>query len=166
MKDNKKTASDTPATARVALDKKAAIAVAADLNIQLAHLLDLAACAKQAHWNIHGANFQGLHELFDTIEGEVRGHADSIAERSLALGSLAKGTIRNTAASSTLPPFPDHESDWTTLTQQLHSRVLACAGCLRAGLETVASDPVTEDLYIGMIGELEKRAWMLPAHVA
>ena len=47
------------------------------LNRHLADAIDLQLQAKQAHWNIKGPNFVGLHELFDQIaalcgRGEVR----------------------------------------------------------------------------------------------
>ncbi len=35
------------------------------LNRQLADAIDLGLQAKQAHWNVKGPHFVGLHELFD-----------------------------------------------------------------------------------------------------
>ena len=35
------------------------------LNQNLADVLDLSLQAKQAHWNVKGPHFIGLHELFD-----------------------------------------------------------------------------------------------------
>ena len=37
------------------------------LNEHLADAIDLQLQAKQAHWNIKGPNFVGLHELFDRV---------------------------------------------------------------------------------------------------
>jgi hypothetical protein len=37
------------------------------LNQQLADALDLGLQAKQAHWNVKGPHFIGLHELFDKL---------------------------------------------------------------------------------------------------
>ena len=37
------------------------------LNQQLADVLDLGLQAKQAHWNVKGPHFIGLHELFDKV---------------------------------------------------------------------------------------------------
>ncbi|MFN0204989.1 MAG: Dps family protein [Planctomycetota bacterium] len=147
------------------IDEKVKNLVAFDLNLQLAHLLDLAASAKQAHWNIHGPNFDGLHLLFDTIATDAYAFTDLVAERLLALRSLAKGTIQDAAEQSTFEPFPNDESGWTPLTSALHERVMGCSNRLRASLDTVAAEPVTQDMYISMITSLEKHAWMLAAHL-
>jgi hypothetical protein len=37
------------------------------LGMGLVHALDLERQAKQAHWNVKGANFGALHELFDRV---------------------------------------------------------------------------------------------------
>ena len=41
------------------------------LNQQLSDVLDLGLQAKQAHWNVKGPNFIGLHELFDKVAEEL-----------------------------------------------------------------------------------------------
>ena len=50
------------------------------LNQQLAGLIDLSLQAKQAHWNVKGPNFIGLHELFDTIAEDLEPYVDDVAE--------------------------------------------------------------------------------------
>jgi starvation-inducible DNA-binding protein len=41
------------------------------LNQQLADALDLHLQAKQVHWNVKGASFIAIHELFDEVEEEL-----------------------------------------------------------------------------------------------
>ena len=41
------------------------------LNQHLADVLDLGLQAKQAHWNVKGPHFIGLHELFDKVAEEL-----------------------------------------------------------------------------------------------
>src|SRR5881409_2975419 len=41
------------------------------LNQELADVLDLGLQAKQAHWNVKGPHFIGLHELFDKVAEEL-----------------------------------------------------------------------------------------------
>src|SRR5262245_36952463 len=41
------------------------------LNARLADCIDLQTQTKQAHWNVKGPHFIGLHELFDKINEEV-----------------------------------------------------------------------------------------------
>ena len=55
------------------------------LNARLADALDLESASKQAHWNVKGANFIALHELFDQVHGNMEQHVDTIAERIAAL---------------------------------------------------------------------------------
>src|SRR5881296_2006769 len=76
------------------------------LNQELADVLDLGLQAKQAHWNVKGPHFIGLHELFDKIAEEVESYVDMIAERSVQLGGIALGTVRETAERSRLEEYP------------------------------------------------------------
>lgn len=162
MKNNKSAAK---ANATIALNSGARTAIISDLNGALAHALDLSFAAKQAHWNVRGANFQGLHELFDKIACAARDAADELAERAVTLGGVAHGTVQDATGNTTLSPFPNNSTDWTTLTRALHAHVLRCANLLRESLQIVGDDPITEDMYIGIIAELEKYGWMLDAHL-
>ena len=51
------------------------------LNQQLADTFDLYSQTKQAHWNVKGAQFFQLHELFDKLASQVLDYVDTIAER-------------------------------------------------------------------------------------
>ena len=63
------------------------------LNARLADAIDLGTQTKHAHWNVKGANFIALHELFDKLAESVEDQIDTIAERVTALGGRALGTI-------------------------------------------------------------------------
>ena len=67
------------------------------MNQQLANAVDLQTQMKQAHWNVKGPHFIGLHELFDQIDEAVEGYVDLIAERIVQLGGIAEGTARMAA---------------------------------------------------------------------
>lgn len=60
------------------------------LNQQLADISDLYSQAKQAHWNVKGAQFYQLHQLFDKLAEELEEFVDLIAERVTALGGMAR----------------------------------------------------------------------------
>src|SRR5258705_12060073 len=64
------------------------------MNQQLANAVDLQTQMKQAHWNVKGPHFIGLHELFDQIDEAVAGYVDFIAERIVQLGGIVEGTGR------------------------------------------------------------------------
>ena len=53
------------------------------LNARLADCIDLQTQVKQAHWNVKGREFIGLHKLFDEIYDAVRDYVDEIAERAV-----------------------------------------------------------------------------------
>ena len=67
------------------------------LNQQLADALDLGLQAKQAHWNVKGPAFIALHELFDEVAAKIGEAVDEIAERTVALGGIAEGTVQTIA---------------------------------------------------------------------
>src|SRR5260221_4591973 len=76
------------------------------LNQELANLLDLGLQAKQAHWNVKGPHFIGLHELFDKVAEELEEFTDDIAERAVELGGIALGTVQVASKKSQLPASP------------------------------------------------------------
>src|SRR2546428_14091898 len=76
------------------------------LNEHLADVLDLGLQAKQAHWNVKGPNFIGLHELFDKVAEELEEFTDDIAERAVELGGGAHGTIQGVSKHSRLARSP------------------------------------------------------------
>ncbi len=73
------------------------------LNERLAEAIDLQLQAKHAHWNVKGPNFVGLHDLFDRVADTAREYVDLIAERGVALGGVAEGTVQNVSSRSKLP---------------------------------------------------------------
>src|SRR5690242_19279320 len=76
------------------------------LNARLADAIDLQTQSKQAHWNVKGPHFIGLHELFDKVSGAVEEYVDGIAERAVQLGGVAEGTARAVAKRSSLAEYP------------------------------------------------------------
>ena len=93
------TENDLPKAARVELN--------ALINQRLADAVDLQMQLKQAHWNVKGPHFIGLHELFDKVAEDVESYVDMIAERAVQLGGIAEGTVRVTAAArSRLQEYP------------------------------------------------------------
>src|SRR5205807_861291 len=76
------------------------------MNQRLADAVDLQTQVKQAHWNVKGPHFIGLHELFDKIDEAVEAYVDLIAERIVQLGGIAEGTARVAAERSRLEEYP------------------------------------------------------------
>src|SRR5678815_1863900 len=76
------------------------------INQRLADIVDLKTQIKQAHWNVKGPHFIGLHKLFDDIAQDVEEYMDLIAERAVQLGGVAEGTARVAANHSRLGEYP------------------------------------------------------------
>src|SRR5437667_257893 len=68
------------------------------LNQRLAESIDLQTQCKQAHWNVKGPAFIGLHKLFDDINEDVEQYVDLIAERTDDLADLLSAVERFEAA--------------------------------------------------------------------
>jgi starvation-inducible DNA-binding protein len=136
------------------------------LNRDLATLTDLAAAYKQAHWNVLGAGFAELHRLFDQFADETRAYVDLVAERAVALGGTARGTLQAAAECSALTPFPIDERDERRLLEELSRRVERTVDELREAIGSSAEEPVTQDLYSEITRGIEKQRWMVLAHLS
>ncbi|HWC59865.1 MAG TPA: DNA starvation/stationary phase protection protein Dps, partial [Verrucomicrobiae bacterium] len=88
------------------LPQKVRVELIALVNRRLADVIDLQLQLKQAHWNVKGPNFIGLHELFDKIAESVEDYVDMVAERIVQLGGIAEGTVRTAAVRSQLEEYP------------------------------------------------------------
>ncbi len=104
------------------------------LNARLADAIDLKTQAKQAHWNVKGPHFIGLHELFDQVATAVEAHIDLIAERATALGGTAMGTARVVAQTSTLSEYPLEIFDGTAHVDALSTAMSDFGKKVRTGL--------------------------------
>lgn len=137
------------------------------LNQQLADTIDLFSQTKQAHWNVKGAQFIELHELFDKLAAELDGYADMIAERATALGGLALGTVRLSAANSQLPECELEVTDSLPTVKAVAERFAALATSTRQAIEPAEAqgDPITADLFTEVSRALDKSLWFLEAHL-
>jgi len=137
------------------------------LNQQLADSLDLYSQSKQAHWNVKGMNFIALHKLFDDVAAAVEAIVDLIAERVTALGADAQGTVRMSAANSSLPEFPSDLDSGEAYVQTMVDRVSAFANSSREAASTAldAKDEATADVFIEITREMDKLLYFLEAHI-
>ena len=136
------------------------------LSARLADAVDLTAQAKQAHWNVKGPNFIALHELFDQIYGEMGGHADTIAERLVALGGQAHGTVGSVAEGSSLPEYPLEISAGADHVEALSTALAAFGKSVRAAIDEAAEfgDQDTADVFTEVSRAIDKSLWFVEAH--
>jgi starvation-inducible DNA-binding protein len=136
------------------------------LNAQLADAFDLFSQAKQAHWNVKGAQFYQMHELFDELAAQLKDHVDLIAERATALGGMAMGTARMAAGRSRLPEWNTGVTESLAVADALAERFGALAATTRDAIAVADEhgDPATSDLLTEVLRSVEKGLWFLEAH--
>lgn len=137
------------------------------LNLQLADTFDLYSQAKQAHWNVKGAQFIALHDLFDKQAAELAAYVDMIAERATALGGLALGTVRMSAENSRLPECDVEVTGSMPVVESLAERYAALGISTRQAIEAAEryGDSDTADLFTEVSRGLDKALWFLEAHL-
>ena len=154
------TKNDLPAKKREAL--------ADSLNGHLALCLDVMLQAKQAHWNVKGANFIALHELFDKINEDFEEYTDLLAERIVQLGGVAEGTASTVAKRSTLKQYPLLLAEGLEHVDYLSTSVAAFGKAVREAIQTSGDelgDANTADIYTEISRGVDKWLWMLEAHL-
>ncbi len=137
------------------------------LNQQLADILDLGLQTKQAHWNVKGPHFIGLHELFDKVAEELEEFTDGIAERAVELGGTALGTLQSVSKQSRLPDYPVHLTTGKSHVEQLSTALALFGTTTRAAIEKAAKtgDADTSDLFTEVSRGVDKLVWMVEAHL-
>jgi starvation-inducible DNA-binding protein len=138
------------------------------LNRHLAAAIDLRAQVKQAHWNVRGPGFIGIHRLFDEVAIAVAEYTDMIAERVGGLGGAALGTVQTATRSSFLIPYPHDIGD-----EQQHA--FAVAGSLAAFGQSVRGaceqaggfgDTDTADMLTEISRGIGQQLWLVESHIS
>ena len=136
--------------------------VAELLQGRLHALNDLQLTLKHAHWNVVGPGFIGVHEMLDPQIEKVRAMVDEVAERMATLGVSPQGTPGAIVADRT---WDDYSLDRAGVREHLAALDVVYDGVItdhRSAIETVGDlDPVTEDLLIGEVNELELFQWFM-----
>ncbi|MGW3243769.1 Dps family protein [Streptomyces sp. NPDC001070] len=141
--------------------------LATTLQDVLVDLLELHTQTKQAHWNIVGTGFRGLHLELDEIAATARDAADEFAERMRALGAAPDGRTDAVARSTTLPEFPQGRVEVARAASLVLGRLHTIGCVLRAAFSATGDeDPATGDLINTTLQAIEKHAWMLRDRLA
>jgi starvation-inducible DNA-binding protein len=136
------------------------------LNQRLASAVDLQLQMKQAHWNVKGPSFIGLHELFDKVAAAVTGYVDQIAERVVQLGGVAEGTVRLAAARTRLTEYSTEISEGMAHVEGV-ARALSTFGEEARHMIDEADaldDADTADLFTEVSRGIDKWLWFVEAH--
>jgi starvation-inducible DNA-binding protein len=136
------------------------------LNERLADSIDLTLAVKEAHWNLRGSGYIGVHELLDEVAGRLREQSDLMAERAAIMGGFARGTTEVVAKSKTLKPYPVELTDLKTHVRELVHRFKDHGAKVREAIDTAgdAGDEDTADLFTEVSREIDKDAWFIGAN--
>lgn len=137
------------------------------LNQRLADLIDLQLQAKQAHWNVKGPHFIGLHKLFDEVSEMVSEHIDEVAERITALGGTAEGTVAAVSKRTEIAPYPLNITGGRDHVDKLSSALAAAGKSVRSGIDQAdeLKDKDTADLLTAVSRDLDQKLWFVEAHL-
>ena len=136
------------------------------MNQQLANAVDLQTQMKQAHWNVKGPHFIGLHELFDQIDEAVEGYVDLIAERIVQLGGIAEGTARVAGVRSRLEEYPLDIADGRAHVEAVARALSAFGHEARKTIDEAEEleDADTADIFTEISRGVDKWLWFVEAH--
>jgi len=148
------------------LSERDAKATASTLQERLLSLIDLTLTLKHVHWNVVGAGFISVHEMLDPQYEAVALMADATAERIAALGESPNGLAGSLVANRS---WDDYALGRAVVAQHLLALDSAYSGVITSHREALARihdlDPVTEDMLIGQLGQLEGFQWFIRAHL-
>ncbi len=135
-------------------------------NQGLADAVDLQMQIKQAHWNVKGPHFIGLHELFDQIDEAVESYVDLIAERIVQLGGIAEGTVRVAAGRSRLEEYPLVIADGRAHVDAVSKALSTFGREARATINQAneLDDADTADIFTEISRGIDKWLWFVEAH--
>lgn len=159
------TNSKTVATS--ATDPTVAAAAAQFLSPVVLGLQALSINGKQAHWHVRGANFIGVHELLDAVVDNARNHADTAAERIVALGLPVDARVETVASKTKATAVPAGFTQSAELIANVVSDMDAIIADVQAAIEGLDEvDLTSQDIAIAIKQDLEKDRWFLFAHIA
>jgi starvation-inducible DNA-binding protein len=148
------------------LSTKEGATVAQLLQQRLNAYNDLHLTLKHVHWNVVGPHFISVHQMIDPQVETVRGYADEVAERIATLGSSPQGTP---AAIVAQRDWNDYSIGRAGAIEHLAALDQVYIGVITSTREVAKeveeTDPVTNDLLIGHLHELEQFHWFVRAHL-
>jgi starvation-inducible DNA-binding protein len=136
------------------------------LNQQVANLNLMYIKLHSYHWFVTGDLFFTLHEKFEELYNEITGKMDEVAERLLTIGGKPYATLKEYVLNATLPEACGNETAEEMVRQLINDFTQMNTEFGEALKEADRTgDNVSNDMLIGMQGDLEKHIWMLNAYL-
>lgn len=169
-----KAAAKTSTSAKIVKSSKVDLAsntktkVVGLLNERLADGIDLALLTKQAHWNLKGPGFIGIHLMLDGFRDDLDIHVDTVAERVAQLGGIALGTTQSTATASSLKAYPTDIISVQDHLAALVERYAHAGNKVREAIDACdeAGDADSADILTAYSRMLDKSLWFLQSNLA
>lgn len=138
------------------------------LNRALAHTMAMRDLYKKAHWQVSGATFFELHQLFDKHYGEQAELMDALAERVQTLGGVALALAHDVAQETRLSRAPRGREAVEPQLERLlagHETILQEMRPL-AREAADAGDDGTNDLLVSQVIRVnELQSWFVGEHL-
>ncbi|ASJ75278.1 Dps family protein [Granulosicoccus antarcticus] len=115
------------------------------------------------HWNVEGARFRQLHEMFEEQYTELSEALDEIAERIRALGAYAPASVAQMMSYAGEEASPAQSAD--DMVSNIIASHQTIADTLRQAISQAAeeADEVSAGLLTDRLQVHEKTLWMLKA---
>jgi len=130
------------------------------LHELLANCYMLSLKTQNYHWNVTGANFVSLHELFEQQYNELAQANDIVAERIRALGVHVKAGVKYFNTLSVISDGCEALSAPKMLADLLHDHGVII-DLLNKAIALCDNDQATADMLVARVFEHEKTQWML-----
>ncbi|WP_066258241.1 Dps family protein [Neobacillus drentensis] len=132
------------------------------INLQIANWNVLYTKLHRFHWYVKGPHFFTLHAKFEELYEEAAGTIDEFAEQLLMIGGSPISTLKEYLQLATIEETSETLSAEEMVQTIVHDFSLIIDE-LKAGMEIAEqnNDEVTSDMFLELIGKLNKHNWML-----
>jgi len=154
--------------ANLGITSKNTESVAVALSKILADEFVLSTKTKIAHWNMEGVDFYEKHVLFENQFKLLDQFIDSVAERIRTIGHYTPGSIKGFLKLTHLSEMSREKNDSLGFIKELLSDHESIIIKLREDVHVFSThykDAYSTDLITQLMGNHEKMAWFLRAHV-
>jgi starvation-inducible DNA-binding protein len=140
--------------------------IGAQLQATLLELVDLSLIGKQLHWSVSGPLFVPLHRQLDELIDSWRDLADTVAERSVAIGVWPDGQADAVAAQAEHVRIEPGAVEDQVVVRELVRCLGEVGERTRTRMDRLGElDAASQDVLIDVVRELEQQLWMVRAQL-